>query len=174
MVILSVHLGHNSSICVLENGSVKKYFLIERFTRKKHDYDKNSILHLIKQICSELEESLDIICVSNFNPPQGDKFITTIFEECKKYNSNVKLVLQQDHHLNHASLAFCNSKFDESLVIVADGSGSEIKDNLVEVESVFVFNRQKNTLIYKNAVESFSSFDFPWVKLGWVDCMIWL
>jgi carbamoyltransferase len=166
MVILSVHLGHNSSICVLENGSVKKYFLIERFTRKKYDYDKNSILHLIKQICGELEESLDIICVSNFKPPQGDKFITTIFEECKKYNSNVKLTLQQDHHLNHASLAFCNSKFDESLVVVADGSGSEIKDNLVEVESVFVFNRQKNTLIYKNVVESFSSFDFPWGKVG--------
>jgi carbamoyltransferase len=121
-------------------------------------------LTLVRSICIKFH--VDITCISNFNPPQGDEFISTIFNECKKYNSDVKLVLQQDHHLNHASLAFYNSKFDESLVVVVDGSGSEIKDNLVEVESVFVFNREKNTLIYKNVVESFSSFDFPWGKVG--------
>lgn len=107
---------------------------------------------------------MDVICVSNFNAV--DTFITKIFEECKKYSSNVKLVLQQDHHLNHGSLSFYNSKFSESLVVVVDGSGSEIKDNMVEVESVFVFNQEKNTLIYKNTVESFSSWDFPWGKVG--------
>jgi carbamoyltransferase len=164
MVILSVHLGHNSSICLLKNGHVEKYFLIERFTRKKYDYDEKVILSLVKNICNKLE--VDIICISDFNPPQKSGFITTIFEKCKKYNSNVKLALEQDHHLNHASLAFYNSKFDESLVVVADGSGSEIRDNIVEVESVFLFNREKTTLIYKNAIESFSSFEFPWGKVG--------
>lgn len=164
MLILSVHLGHNSSICLLKNGNIEKYFLIERLSRKKYDYDEKIILTLVRSICIKFH--VDIICISNFNPPQGDEFISTIFNECKKYNLDVKLVLQQDHHLNHASLAFYNSKFDESLVVVVDGSGSEIKDNLVEVESVFVFNREKNTLIYKNVVESFSSFDFPWGKVG--------
>ena len=164
MTILSVHLGHNSSICLLKNGQVKKYFLIERLTRKKYDYDEKVILSLVKNICQKLK--VNIICISNFNPPQGDNFIVTIFEECKNYNPNIKLVLQQDHHLNHASIAFYNSKFDESLVIVADGSGSKIEDNLVEVESVFAFNREKNTLIYKNVVESFSSWDLPWGKVG--------
>ena len=164
MTILSVHLGHNSSICLLKNGQVKKYFLIERLTRKKYDYDEKVILSLVKNICQKLK--VNIICISNFNPPQGDNFIVTIFEECKNYNPNIKLVLQQDHHLNHASIAFYNSKFDESLVIVADGSGSKIEDNLVEVESVFTFNREKNTLIYKNVVESFSSWDLPWGKVG--------
>ena len=164
MTILSVHLGHNSSICLLKNGHVKKYFLIERLTRKKYDYDEKVVLSLVKNICQKLK--IDIICISNFNPPQGDNFIVTIFEECKNHNPNIKLVLQQDHHLNHASIAFYNSKFDESLVIVADGSGSKIEDNLVEVESVFTFNREKNTLIYKNVVESFSSWDLPWGKVG--------
>jgi len=166
MVILGVHLGHNSSICLLNNGNVEKYFLIERFTRKKYDYNKKVILKLINTISNQLKEKLDVVCVSNFKPPQGDEFITTIFEECKKYNSNVKLMLQQDHHLNHASISFYNSKFDESLVVVVDGSGSEIQDNLVEVESIFVFNREKNTLIHKNVVESFSSFNLPWGKVG--------
>ena len=164
MVILSVHLGHNSSICLLKNGHVQKYFLIERLTRKKYDYDEKVVLSLVKNICQKLK--IDIICISNFNPPQGDNFIVTIFEECKNHNPNIKLVLQQDHHLNHASIAFYNSKFDESLVIVADGSGSKIEDNMVEVESVFAFNREKNTLIYKNVVESFSSWDLPWGKVG--------
>lgn len=164
MLILSVHLGHDSSICLFNNGCVEKYFLLERFTRKKHDYDKKVILNLVNGICSKLNEKLDVICVSNFNAV--DTFITKIFEECKKYSPNVKLNLQQDHHLNHASLSFYNSKFDESLVVVVDGSGSEIKDNMVEVESVFIFNKEKNTLIHKNVVKSFSSWNFPWGKVG--------
>jgi len=164
MLILSVHLGHNSSLCLFKDGKIEKYFLIERLTRKKYDYDKKVISSLVDNISKKWK--VDIICVSNFNPPQGDKFITTIFETCKKYNPDANLILQQDHHLNHASLAFYNSNFDESLVVVADGSGSEIKDGLVEVESVFIFNQEKNTLIHKNVMESFSSFDLPWGKVG--------
>lgn len=153
MLILSVHLGHDSSVCIFDNGHIEKYFLLERFTRKKHDYDEKILLKLIDTICSEF--NIDILCISNFNT--YDEIITKIFEKCKKYNSNLKLVMQSDHHLNHASLAFYNSGFTESLVIVADGSGSTIKDNLVEVESVFLFNKERNDLIYKNAIEE-SSF----------------
>ncbi|MEK9774248.1 MAG: hypothetical protein VW298_01355, partial [Candidatus Woesearchaeota archaeon] len=47
----------------------------------------------------------------------NDELISIISDEvCKVYNPTVQLVLQQDHHLNHASLSFYNSKFDESLV----------------------------------------------------------
>lgn len=164
MLILSVHLGHNSSVCLFKDGKIERYFLIERLTRKKYDYDKKVISSLVDNISKKWK--VDVICISNFKPPQGDKFITTIFETCKKYNSDVDLVLQQDHHLNHASISFYNSQFDESLVIVADGSGSEINDGLVEVESVFIFNQEKNTLIHKNVVKSFSSFDLPWGEVG--------
>jgi len=166
MLILSVHLGHDSSICILNNGSLEKYFLIERLTRRKHDYNEQVLLNLVTSISNKLRKKLDIICISNFNPPQGDEFIKTIFERCQEYNPDVRLILQQDHHLNHASLSFYNSKFDKSLVVVADGSGSEITPNMVEVESIFIFNKVKNTLIHKNTVESFSSYDFPWSKVG--------
>jgi len=155
MLILSIHLGHDSSICVLNNGSIKHYFLVERYTRKKHDDDQSMVLKLVNDICEKLNQKLDVVTISNFNTQ--DHIILEIFEECKKYNTNVKLVMQQHHHLNHASLAFYNSGFDESLVVVADGSGSTIRENLVEVESVFLFNRETNDLIYKNIVEE-SSF----------------
>ena len=153
MLILSVHLGHDSSVCILNDGHLEKYFLVERYTRKKHDDDRKFILNLITGISSRLKEKLDIVCVSDFNPPQGDEFISTIFQTCKKHNSNVKLILQQDHHLNHASLSFYNSRFDESLVVVVDGAGSKVKNNLLEVESIFSFNGPKNTLIYKNVIK---------------------
>jgi carbamoyltransferase len=153
MLILSIHLGHNSSVCVLNNGSVEKYFLVERLTRKKYDDDKEVILRLVRNLSRKLK--VDILCVSNFNTP--DTIISKLFEECKKYNLHVKLVMQSHHHLNHASLAFYNSKFEESLVIVVDGAGSTITNNLVEVESVFLFNKNQNTLIHKNVIEE-SSF----------------
>lgn len=162
MLILSIHLGHNASICLFDDGEVKKYFLVERFTRKKYDNDIAVILKLVNAICRK--SSVDMLCISDFNPIQKDRFIPGIFRECQKFNPNVKVVMQSDHHLNHAFLSFCNSKFEESLVIVADGSGSTIKDNLVEVESVFTFSRENNTLIYKKSVEKFSAFDLPWGK----------
>jgi len=153
MRILSIHLGHDASICILNDDNLEKYFLVERYTRKKHDNDRKFILNLVSGICAKLREKLNIICVADFKPPQGDSFISTLFEECRKYSPNIKLVLQQDHHLNHASLSFYNSKFDESLVVVVDGVGSKVRDNLLEVESIFHFNRQKNTLIYKNVIK---------------------
>jgi carbamoyltransferase len=167
MLILSIHLGHDSSICVLNNGQVQEYILLERITRKKHDYDEEVILKLVNTICNRL--NISILCISNFNT--HNDIISTIFEECKKYNPNVNLIIQSDHHLNHASLSFCNSSFDESLVVVVDGAGSTIKDNLVEVESIFLFNRRGWDLIYKNVVEesSFSVgglYDIAAVSIG--------
>ena len=96
--------------------------------------------------------------MSNFNYP--DRLITTLFETCKEYNPKVKLILQQDHHLNHASLAFYNSKFDDSLVIVVDGAGSRVKDNLLEVESIFYFYGRKKILLHKNLVKDLLSSEF--------------
>jgi carbamoyltransferase len=160
MLILSIHLGHDSSICVLNDGNLEQYFLVERYTRKKHDDDQSIILTLIDDICNKLDQKLDVVTISNFNT--RDDIISKIFEECKKYNSNVKLMMQQDHHLNHASLAFYNSGFDESIVVVVDGAGSTIRDNLVEVESVFVFDKHKNSLIYKNIIEDSNPFDLFW------------
>lgn len=171
MRILSVHLGHDSSVCILNDGNLEKYFLVERYTRKKHDDDRKFILNLVSGIFVKLKEKLDIICVSDFKPPQGDTFISTIFNEGKKHNPNLKLILQQDHHLNHASLAFYNSKFNKSLVIVVDGAGSKVRDNLLEVESIFVFNKEKNTLIYKNVIKDVLTSDFDAQKFlnMWTD-----
>lgn len=156
MLILSVHLGHDSSVCILNDGKLEKYFLVERYTRKKHDDDDQFLLKLVSGISSKLNKKLDVICISNFNHP--DELISILSDEvCKVHNPNVQLVLQQDHHLNHASLSFYNSKFDESLVLVIDGAGSNVKDNLWEVESIFSFKGETNKLLYKNYISDVPS-----------------
>ena len=160
MLILSIHSGHDASVCILNDGRLEKYFLVERFTKKKHDDDAKTVLKLVDIICRKY--SIDVLCISDLNPIQKDRFIPEIFEKCEISNPNVIPMMQSDHHLNHASHAFYNSGFDKSLVVVADGSGSTIKGNLVEVESVFVFDKKESTLIYKNIIEKSSAVDFPW------------
>lgn len=165
MTILSFHRGHDASVCLYEDGDVKKYFLVERFTKIKHDHNFLSILDFI---FDSITEKIDCLSFSTFNHKinTSNIFFSKVFNHYKSYNPNLILNFNSNHHLNHASLAFYNSEFDESLVVVVDGSGSTIKNNLVEVESVFIFNGEKNTLIYKNVVESFSSWDLPWGKVG--------
>ena len=158
MRILSIHNGHDSSCCIYNDGKLEKYFLVERFTRIKHDPSIMNIINNISKIIKHFSYDIDYIILSGSYDNNFINKIKTLFKS--------KLIISKVHHEDHAYISFFNSKFDESLVIVADGSGSKIEDNLVEVESVFTFNREKNTLIYKNVVESFSSWDLPWGKVG--------
>lgn len=164
MKILSIHFGHDSSICLYNNGIVEKYFLVERFTGKKHDCDVSKILN---KFFFNIKEKIDVISVSTFNSSDSvfeNPIIYIIFNNYKKYNKNLKLIINSDHHLNHAYQSFHNSEFNESIVVVVDGSGSFVEKNLVEVESIFLFNKKNHKLLYKNVVERFSSSNLPWDK----------
>ena len=61
MKILSIHFGHDSSVCLYDDSVVEKYFLVERFTGKKHDYDFYKILD---KVFFNINEKIDIICIS--------------------------------------------------------------------------------------------------------------
>lgn len=160
MKILSIHFGHDSSVCLYNDGVIEKYFLVERFTGKKHDHDCYKILD---KIFFTINEKIDIICISTFNYDDcKNKIISVIFNNYKKYNKNLKLIINSDHHLNHAYQSFYNSGFDESIVVVVDGSGSFVEKNLVEVESIFLFDKKNHRLLYKNIVEKFLSPSLPW------------
>ena len=167
MKILSIHFGHDSSVCLYDDSVVEKYFLVERFTGKKHDYDFYKILD---KVFFNINEKIDIICISWIALPiftfnydyYENKIIPVIFDNYKKYNKNLKLIINSDHHLNHAFQSFYNSGFDESIVVVVDESGSFVEKNLVEVESIFLFDKKNHRLLYKNVVEKFSSSSLPW------------
>lgn len=150
MKILSIHLGHDSSVCLYNKGIVEKYFLVERYSRIKHD---NNLKVLFSIIFDNIDlKEIDYVCVSSIFNEHKNISILRILNKIKKYNKNIIIKFNHNHHLNHAALSFYNSKFDKSLVVVVDGCGSSTGNNLHEVESVFLFNGNECDVIYKNVV----------------------
>ena len=130
MKILGINPAHDSSIAIINNGQLEKYYKEERFSRHKRDIDPyTALLKVIKE-----HDNIDhaVICSPSQNDPTT-KFLEKLlykFFNCSTYNYS------DQHHLCHASLAFYNSGFEESLVIVIDRNGSEFGPSR-ESESVY-------------------------------------
>jgi carbamoyltransferase len=160
MRILSLHFGHDSSCCIYNNGVVEHFFLTERLTRKKHDSNIGKILKIISSFVKEkYNYKIDYVVISQHGQEVLD------FENIKKL-FNSKLIVEKEHHKNHALLSFFNSGFDESLVVVVDGTGCciNVDEDLFEIESVFLSQKNDLKLIYKNIVKFACSLDLPWDK----------
>jgi len=124
--ILSVHHGHDTSLCVYNDGEIETFLLSERLSKIKHDDDANIILNQL----------------SNFNK--------------NPINIKVESNFDEHHHIHHAAIAFYNSGFEESLVVVADGAGAHINtlsENIkyIELETIY-FAKYPDIFIplYKN------------------------
>lgn len=110
--------GHDASIALISNGILKYFLKEERYSKIKKDANlKNSFDMFIKTV----DEQIDYLhIISSYPTPIRNIFVDQIR---KKYNG-VKLINSKGnfHHLYHASIAFYNSGFDKSLVIVIDSS----------------------------------------------------
>lgn len=147
MKILGISPAHDSSMCLLEDGLIKKFLKEERITRKKRDSVP------IKSLSKILSENSELDYFVHAPPAEGswNQFFTDWINYVSKF-SNIKnsVDVSREHHLQHASLAFYNSGFDEAAIIIADGAGSYL-DGLQEVESIFVASYPDIfTPIYKN------------------------
>ena len=149
MRILSLHSGHDSSICIYKNGSLEKYFLGERITRVKHESSSERLIKYAFQNTGVL----DLIIISGLHPSEDGSGIKKKIFDNYKYNNNPEIILDHDHHRNHAELAFNNSGFDVSIVVVIDSQGSIVDGDLVEVESVFLYQGRVGQLLYKNVIK---------------------
>jgi carbamoyltransferase len=139
MNILSINYGlHDASACILKNGEVAVYFKEERLTRVKRD--------------TEPVQSI-VECVKNFNE-KIDYSLVISYPNAKKYakltnklsNTTIENLIEfsYNHHLSHASLAFYNSGFEKSIVVVVDGQGSIYADGLAECETVYLASYPNN------------------------------
>lgn len=158
MKILSISVGHDSSLCILDNGKITHYEMGERSSRKKHDrFCGRSILNLI----NKKETTFDIISIVYIKYSRESEYVERLknaFESSNNFSYKKLIVNEYDHHLYHAYCGFYNSRFNKSLCIVVDGSGSykdpETQDIenlyeksvLKETESIFVFERGKNPI----------------------------
>ena len=139
MNILSINYGlHDASACILKNGEVVVYFKEERLTRIKRDTEPvQSIIECVKNF----NEKIDHVLVISY--PNAKKYARLI---TKLSNTKIENLIEfsYNHHLSHASLAFYNSGFKKSIVVVVDGQGSLFTNNLAECETVYLASYPNN------------------------------
>jgi carbamoyltransferase len=139
MNILSINYGlHDASACILKDGEVVIYFKEERISGVKRDTDPIlSIVNCVKNF----NEKIDYVLVISY--PNAKKYARIIN---KLSNTSIDNLVEfsYNHHLSHASLAFYNSGFKKSIVVVVDGQGSIFTDSLAECETVYLASYPNN------------------------------
>ena len=134
MNILSVNYGdHDAAACVLVDGEIKSYYKEERLTGIKRDFFPKLA---IKQCLDDFGGKIDYAIIISY-PTSNEKHQKLIQKVTGIRDSNI-IEYSYYHHLSHASLAFYNSGFDKSLVVVVDGQGTLYNDNLAEGETVYL------------------------------------
>jgi carbamoyltransferase len=132
MRILGVSVAHDSSVCLVEDGKVSLFFKEERLTRKKRD--KLPYRSLIK-ILEKVSGKIDAVVFCPVFP--NEVFLENAMDVIEKYGHDPQVFnLENAHHLQHASLAFFNSGFEEANIIVVDRNGSDI-GGAKECETIF-------------------------------------
>lgn len=137
MKILSVSLAHDSGACLYDNGEIKYFFKEERLSRKKRDTLPILSVNKILQLTNE---KIDIVvfCPVTGGASSGIDIILKILEKNGQNTENIEIIsLENNHHLQHASLAFYNSGFYEANIIVVDRNGSDIFNGARESETIY-------------------------------------
>jgi len=148
MRVLSISPFHDSSLAIINNGKVELFLKEERLTRIKRDSFAYKSIFLAAEYVKNNNKKIDYCTIASPSEDMYCGYLTTHLE--KLFNCPV-LDYTMHHHLCHASLAFYNSGFEKSLVVVIDRNGSSIQNLMREVESVFVAEYPCNfTTLYKN------------------------
>lgn len=144
MRILGISPAHDSSVCVLLDGEIERFYKEERLSRKKRDKFPYMSLMCVYE---EFGCSFDHVVIAS---PSPDTFFD-IGLFCEKiFKCPVEYVCGK-HHLQHASLAFYSSGFDRAFTFVIDRNGSNHQRYFRESESIFFCDYPNNfTEIYKS------------------------
>ena len=130
MRVLGVSPFHDSSVSIVEDGRVVYFSKEERLSgvkRDKHPYR-----------CLDYASSLESVDHAVISSPDYCDDSNNKLEEYIKENFGCPVSrMCHEHHLSHASLAFYNSGFEESLLFVIDRNGSN-HNCMREAETVFI------------------------------------
>ena len=120
---------HDKSCCLLEDGVIKYSIEEERISKEKYGVGIRSDLFQSIDYCLKANNcklsDIDLIVTNDlltFHPSIANEYLTS--------------AVRINHHLAHAASAYYTSPFDQSAILVIDGSGSMYKDNSVETVSL--------------------------------------
>lgn len=134
MNILSINYGeHDASACILVDGEIKSYYKEERLTGIKRDIEPKLA---IKQCFDDFGGKIDYTTIISYPSSNTDQH--QLIQKFTGIRDTNIIEYSYNHHLSHAALAFYNSGFDESLVVVVDGQGTLYSDDLVEGETIYL------------------------------------
>ena len=124
MKILTISVGHDASLCILENGKITYYSMEERLSRKKHDWScVQSILKLIN-LKNTVFDYVIIPYIQYAGEEKGVQSMVNCFQTTGDFSYKELIVDQSNHHKYHATCGFYNSNFKKALCVVVDGAGS--------------------------------------------------
>jgi carbamoyltransferase len=152
MKILSIPtLAHDASICILENGKIISYKMEERFSRNKHDLNFDYILDLL---IKENHNNFDKIIITQHFLENYTYSLEKVEEKIQNLSYDELIIESERHHLYHAYSGFYNSRFEEAICFSVDASGAILKNNEIEIESIYYLNKnQKEKELYKRTRE---------------------
>lgn len=130
MNIISLHIGHNSTVSILHNNQYynieleklykKRYMTLTAISEEKFTGILIEILTLIKQIWN-IDNIFDICAFPSLNFSEKSSLY---FKETKEI-INAKSFVHHDHHHSHAACVFFQSPFDECIILSYDGMGND-------------------------------------------------
>jgi carbamoyltransferase len=130
MRVLGISPFHDSSVAIVNDGKLESFYKEERYSRKKRDFMPwKSFLKAVEN------KKIDFVTISS--PLHYDVWLPAIKIIVEKHLNCPVIMYCDKHHISHASLAFYNSGFEQSLVFVIDRNGT-IVGNMREAESVFL------------------------------------
>ena len=131
MVDVCIHTGpHDSSVSIVKDGELY-HFIEERFSNVKHACPPVYAVEHTKEYCDEIEN----LSFSNLDYQYTEFGCYQAFlkEILKVKIPPIKALIHIDHHYLHAKTSYCHSGFDDAVVLVIDGAGSQYtfgKENL--------------------------------------------
>jgi carbamoyltransferase len=132
---------HDASACLVdEAGTIVAFVEEERFSRRKYHMDSRSCtsaaIFCLSSAGVHLSEVPDVVVAWNPQWPEpadqitDPELIAEILDPRYFGGYRPARLAIVDHHLAHAASAFYSSGFDESAVLVADGSGDGVSTSI--------------------------------------------
>jgi len=146
MITLGISPFHDSSVVLLQDEKILRFYKEERLSRKKRD--KSPYLSLI----AALKDISHVDLIVYSAPIHNEKYLNNLLEFISKLTTFTDVIdLSNKHHLQHASMSFYNSGFSDSAVIVIDRNGSDFMNSCREAETIFMASYPSNFIeVYKS------------------------
>ena len=161
--LLTISSTHDSSVCLSKDNEIVYYCQEERLTHTKSD---NEPFHALDRV-KDYTDYVDKVAVSFIH--NESMHCEYIFKYLRKIGVNCikELAEPLNHHLSHAALGFVNSGFEDAVVVVVDGAGSEFYENpevedrnlIKEVETVFSMDKKNLVEISKSFIGNYNQVD---------------